>query len=62
MIILLWIIEAVLGLVGLVGDIVAGLYWMVKHPVKSAVFLAALGLLVLLPLVNDSCLTDSFFG
>ena len=43
MIILLWIIEAVLGLV---GDIVAGLYWMVKHPVKSAVFLAALGLLV----------------
>ena len=47
MIILLWIIiEGVLGLVGLVGDIVAGLYWMVKHPVKSAVFLAALGLLV----------------
>lgn len=46
MIILLWIIEAVLGLVGLVGDIVAGLYWMVKHPVKSVVFLAALGLLV----------------
>ena len=46
MIILLWIIEAVLGLVGLVGDIVAGLCWMVKHPVKSVVFLAALGLLV----------------
>ena len=44
MIILLWIIEAVL-LVGLVGDIVAG-FWMVKHPVKSVVFLAALGLLV----------------
>ena len=46
MISLLWIIEAVLGLVGLIGDIITGLIWMGKHPVKSAVFLAALGLLV----------------
>ena len=57
MIILLWIIEAVLGLVGLVGDIVAGLYWMVKHPVKSVVFGGPGFVSVLLPLVNDSCLT-----
>ena len=42
MIILLWIIE----LFAFVGDIVTGLYWMVKHPVKSAIGLAGVGLLV----------------
>ena len=42
MIILLWIID----LFAFIGDMVTGLYWMVKHPVKSAICLTGLGLLV----------------